>query len=100
MLARIDEPHKNWKLTRADVEIRRHWDDFQAAYAACIGATSTDFAPWYVVLADDKRNARLIVSHIVVETLEILRMNYPKPDAARLEELKEVRHLAEEEGRS
>jgi PPK2 family polyphosphate:nucleotide phosphotransferase len=97
-LARIDEPRKNWKLTAADLEVRGHWNDFQAAYAACIGKTGTAFAPWHIVPADDKRNARLIVSKIVVETMEALSLSYPEPNAARLEELRAIRRRLELEG--
>ncbi len=76
-IARIDDEHKNWKFSSADVAQRAHWDDYMAAYAACIGATSTTTAPWYAVPADDKKNARLIVSHIVGETLSALDLAYP-----------------------
>lgn len=92
-LARIDEPDKNWKLSPADIEMRERWDDFQHAYADCLGATSKEQAPWYVVPADDKRNARLIISHAIVETMKTLKMGYPEPTDAHREELKEVRRL-------
>lgn len=92
-LARIDDPNKNWKLSPADIEMRRHWDDFQHAYANCLGATSTTRAPWYVVPADDKKNARLIISHAIVETMKTLKMSYPEPAAAQRQQLKEVRRF-------
>ena len=96
LLARIDEPDKNWKFSEADIAERGHWDDYQEAYAAALGATSTEEAPWHVVPADDKKNARLIISEIVVDALRGMKMTYPKTTAKRREELKEIRrHLAE-----
>jgi PPK2 family polyphosphate:nucleotide phosphotransferase len=90
-LARIDEPHKNWKFSLADIEERRYWKQYMKAYEDCLEATSTRHAPWHVVPADDKQNARLIVSRIVVKALEALDMSYPEPDAARRRELKAIR---------
>jgi PPK2 family polyphosphate:nucleotide phosphotransferase len=90
-LARIDEPEKNWKFSAKDVEERRFWKDYQRAYEACLGATSTRRSPWYVVPADDKQNARLLVSRIVVQTLKALELRYPQPDAARRRELRALR---------
>ena len=90
-LARIDEPHKNWKFSLDDVEERKYWKQYMKAYEACLEATSTRHAPWYVVPADDKPNARLIVSHIVVGALEAFDMSTPSPDAARRRELQAIR---------
>jgi len=90
-LARIDEPDKNWKLSPSDLTSRSQWDEFQAAYADCLGATSTACAPWYVVPADDKWNARLIVSRVIVETMKSLRMHYPESSDQHRRELKAVR---------
>ena len=90
-LARIDAPEKNWKFSDADIEERGYWKDYMAAYEACLTATSTEHAPWYVVPADDKENARLIVSQIVLDTLVGLKMSYPKVDARRGQELKAIR---------
>src|SRR6478609_3543275 len=75
-LARIDDPDKNWKFSMADVEERKYWDDYMAAYAACLAATSSQEAPWYVVPADDKKNARLIISEIILDTFRRLKMDY------------------------
>src|ERR1022692_3301221 len=86
-LARIDEPEKNWKFSTADIAERGFWKQYMQAYEKCLGATSTRDAPWYVVPADDKENARLIVSRIVLDTLEELKMSYPKTDARRRREL-------------
>jgi len=90
-LARIDEPHKNWKFSLDDVEERKYWKQYMKAYEACLAATSSRHAPWYVVPADDKPNARLIVSRIVVDALDALDMSYPEPDAARRRELQAIR---------
>ncbi|MDR3533797.1 MAG: polyphosphate kinase 2 family protein [Rhodopila sp.] len=90
-LQRIDEPEKNWKFSQADIEERKYWKDYMNAYGKCLGATSTDEAPWYVVPADDKENARLIVSQIILETLKSLKMAYPETDEARRRELQAIR---------
>ena len=90
-LERIDEPEKNWKFSDADVEEREFWDDYMEAYEECLGATSTSEAPWYVVPADDKENARLIVSQIVLDTLEGLKMSFPKTSEDRRHELLAIR---------
>jgi PPK2 family polyphosphate:nucleotide phosphotransferase len=90
-LARIDEPEKNWKFSLADIEERKFWKDYRKAYEECLGATSTTDVPWYVVPADDKENARLIVSQIVLDTLEGLKMAYPKTTAKRHAELLSIR---------
>jgi polyphosphate kinase 2 (PPK2 family) len=90
-LERIDQPDKNWKFSTADITERGFWTDYMAAYEACLHATSTDAAPWYVVPADDKQNARLIVSKIVLETLESLNMTYPDVSADRRAELLAIR---------
>jgi PPK2 family polyphosphate:nucleotide phosphotransferase len=90
-LDRIDEPEKNWKFSLADIEERKFWKQYMQAYEACLGATSTRIAPWYVVPADDKKNARLIVSKIILDTFTSLKMHYPKTDAKRRQELLSIR---------
>jgi PPK2 family polyphosphate:nucleotide phosphotransferase len=90
-LQRIDEPEKNWKFSLADIEERKFWKQYMEAYQECLSATSTRDAPWYVVPADDKENTRLIVSRIVLDTLEGLKMTYPKTSAARRQELLSIR---------
>jgi PPK2 family polyphosphate:nucleotide phosphotransferase len=92
-LKRIDEPDKNWKFSLADIEERKLWKHYMKAYEACLSTTSTDAAPWHVVPADDKENARLIVSRIVLDTLSGLNLSYPKPDAKRGGELQLIRKL-------
>jgi PPK2 family polyphosphate:nucleotide phosphotransferase len=90
-LARIDDPEKNWKFSLADIKERQFWKDYRRAYEECLSATSTKDAPWYVVPADDKENARLIVSQIVLDTLKGLDMAYPKTTAGRHAELLSIR---------
>ncbi|HEY4970286.1 MAG TPA: ADP-polyphosphate phosphotransferase [Steroidobacteraceae bacterium] len=88
---RIDQPEKNWKFSLADVEERRFWNDYMHAYEKALSATSTKHAPWYVVPADDKRNTRLIVSRIVLDTLDALELRHPTTSAARRRELRALR---------
>ena len=90
-LARIDEPEKNWKFSNADIEERKFWKHYMKAYEQCLGATSTGNSPWYVVPADDKENARLIVSQIILDTFAELKMTYPKTSAKRRRELQLIR---------
>jgi PPK2 family polyphosphate:nucleotide phosphotransferase len=92
-LQRIENPDKNWKFSRFDLAERGHWAGYMKAYEACLSATSTENAPWFVVPADNKLNARLIISRIVLETLKDLKMSYPKPDAKRVKELQSFRKL-------
>ncbi|MHB1959830.1 MAG: ADP-polyphosphate phosphotransferase [Acidobacteriaceae bacterium] len=94
-LARIDDAEKNWKLSLADIHERKYWKDYQEAYEDCLHATSTRHAPWYVVPADDKENARIIVSRIVLDALAELKVSYPKTTAAHLAELQSIRKLLE-----
>jgi polyphosphate kinase 2 (PPK2 family) len=94
-LKRIDEPEKNWKFSLADIAERKFWKAYMKAYEDCLSATSSREAPWYVVPADDKANARLIVSRVILDTLDGLKMGYPKTSAKRRTELQSIRrHLA------
>jgi PPK2 family polyphosphate:nucleotide phosphotransferase len=90
-LARIDDPDKNWKFSPADITERKFWDQYMQAYEECLSETSTEDAPWYVVPADDKENARLIVSRIILDTFKMLKMSYPKNNEAHQLELKSIR---------
>ena len=92
-LKRIDDPDKNWKFSLSDIHERKYWKHYMEAYEACLNATSTHHAPWYVVPADDKENARLIVSQIVLDALNELKMAYPKTTAKRRQELQSIRKL-------
>jgi PPK2 family polyphosphate:nucleotide phosphotransferase len=90
-LARIDDPDKNWKFSMADIHERKYWSSYVEAFEACLRATSTSHAPWFAVPADDKENARLIVSQIVLDTLGALKMSYPKTTAKHRAELLAIR---------
>lgn len=86
-LDRIDRPEKNWKFSQADMDERDFWDDYMNAYEKCLEATSIDVAPWYIVPADDKKNARLIVSRIVLDTFKGLDLAYPNTSDKHRQEL-------------
>jgi len=90
-LKRIDNPEKNWKLSVADIEERKLWEHYMQAYEACLSATSTAASPWYVIPADDKKNARLIISEIILDVFKGLKMSYPRPSAKRRRELHLIR---------
>ena len=92
-LARIDDPDKNWKLSLADIHERKFWKEYVKAYEECLGATSTHHAPWYVVPADDKDGARLIVSQIVLDALKGLKPSYPAESQKHRAELKSIRKM-------
>ncbi len=98
LLERIDDPRKNWKFSLADVQERRSWDRYMKAYEEALSATSTAQCPWYVVPADDKKNARLIISSIIHETLRSLRMSYPKLDPRQRRELEDIRDVLRRPG--
>jgi PPK2 family polyphosphate:nucleotide phosphotransferase len=86
-LARLDYPEKNWKFSAADIHERGCWDDYQKAYEDMIRETASEHAPWYIVPADNKWFTRLVVSCVIVETLESLGLAYPTVDAAKRKEL-------------
>jgi PPK2 family polyphosphate:nucleotide phosphotransferase len=96
-LERIDKPEKNWKFSETDMKERELWKDYMQAYEDCLRATTTETSPWYVVPGDDKRNARLIISQIVVDTLQSLNLSYPKTDKNRQKELRSLRVQLESE---
>lgn len=97
-LQRIDEPEKNWKFSLADIEERKYWKQYMHAYETCLSATSTNTAPWYVVPADDKENARLIISRIILDTFKTLKMSYPETGAKRRKELQAIRTRLAKQG--
>jgi len=90
-LDRIDEAEKNWKFSQADIEERGFWEDYRKAYEKCLSKTSMDEAPWHVVPADDKLSTRLIVSHIILEKLDSLKLAFPTVDEERRRELQAIR---------
>ena len=93
LLERIDEPEKNWKFDQGDIEERKLWKPCTKAYEACLGETSTKHGPWYVVPADKKETARLIISQVIIDTLKKLKMSYPEPTEVRRKELLSIRKL-------
>jgi PPK2 family polyphosphate:nucleotide phosphotransferase len=95
-LERIETPEKNWKFSSADIAERQYWKQYMKAYEKCLSATSTHDAPWYIVPADDKLNARLIISRIVLDTIEALPLSYPKSSTGRRRELQSLRKQLEE----
>ncbi|MCG6967769.1 MAG: polyphosphate kinase 2 family protein [Chromatiaceae bacterium] len=97
-LARIDEPEKNWKFSLADIEERKFWPQYMQAYEHCLSETSTRIAPWYVVPADDKENARLIIARIILDTFKTLDMRYPETDDKRRQELLSIREQLTKRG--
>ena len=90
-LDRIDDPDKNWKFSDADMKERKFWKQYMLAYEECLSATSTSNSPWYVVPADDKENARLIISEIVLDTFKSLKLAYPRVSAEHKRELQSIR---------
>jgi PPK2 family polyphosphate:nucleotide phosphotransferase len=95
LLARLDEPHKHWKFSMTDVAERKLWDEYMDAYEDMIRATSREEAPWYVVPADRKPFARLVVAAAMVDTLKALDLEFPKVEGAALKELQQVRTALE-----
>jgi PPK2 family polyphosphate:nucleotide phosphotransferase len=96
-LKRIDKHDKNWKFSTSDMKERKYWREYMHAYEACLSATSTEYAPWYIVPADEKDTARLIVSRVIVDTLDELKLSYPKLDQEHRRELESMRKLLEKD---
>jgi PPK2 family polyphosphate:nucleotide phosphotransferase len=92
-LERLDEPEKNWKFSANDIHERKYWDDYQDAYQDMIRNTATEYAPWYVVPADNKWFTRLVISCVLVETLESLHLGYPKVDEVKKKELEAAKKV-------
>ena len=96
-LERLDNPDKNWKFSVADAREREYWDDYMEAYEDMIRNTATDYAPWYVVPADNKWFSRLVVASGIIEALDGLELAYPAVDEAKRKELAEARAMLEGE---
>lgn len=90
-MERIDDPHKNWKFSLADLAERQHWDEYQKAYEEAISATSTDFAPWFVIPADDKWFSRLTIASVIYHHFDKLDISYPVVSADQKAELRKAR---------
>ncbi|WP_375724980.1 polyphosphate kinase 2 family protein [Arcobacter sp. KX21116] len=91
-LKRIDNPKKNWKLSNSDIQERKFWKQYMKAYEDCLNATSTENSPWYVIPADDKKNSRLIISKIILDTLKSLQLTYPVASEEHRQELQDIRN--------
>jgi len=89
-ISRIKEPSKNWKFSMSDVQERKYWDDYMRAYEMCINNTSKSHAPWYIIPADDKKNARLIVSQVIIDTLKKLDIAYPKTSKDHVKKMEDI----------
>jgi PPK2 family polyphosphate:nucleotide phosphotransferase len=98
-LDRLEKPDKYWKFTLSDIQERAYWKDYRKAYEDCLGATSLETAPWYVVPADDKKDARLIISRIILESLKDMKMSFPQPDKEWLKEIEAARKQLKEQGK-
>lgn len=96
-LRRIEDPSRNWKFSKSDVEERQHWDDYMHAYSELLSNTSTDYAPWYVIPADKKWFMRLAVSNIIMNKLNALPLHYPKMAKDDLSRLEDARQRLENE---
>jgi PPK2 family polyphosphate:nucleotide phosphotransferase len=96
-LSRIEEPEKNWKFSMGDVKERSFWKQYMEAYEDCLAHTSSKHAPWYVIPADDKENARLLIADVIVESLRDLKVDYPKITAQQRKDLAEAGRLFNEE---
>lgn len=96
LLERIDIPDKNWKLSIADFEERKYWNQYMDAFKKCLRATTTDDCPWYLIPADDKNNARLIISSIILKTLKDLKLSYPQATKKHYHQLEMLRKKLEE----
>ncbi len=90
-LDRINNTDKNWKLSQSDINERKLWPQYMHAYETCLRKTSTKNAPWYIIPADDKDNARLLISKVILDNVKELKMNYPVLSKSRLKELQSVR---------
>jgi PPK2 family polyphosphate:nucleotide phosphotransferase len=92
-LERLDDPSKNWKFSAADIQERKYWARYEGAFEACLGATSTAAAPWYIVPADDKENARLIIAQVILDEMKGLKMSRTREGPGRKRELKAMRRM-------
>jgi polyphosphate kinase 2 (PPK2 family) len=93
LLQRIEDPDKNWKFSEADIKERRYWEAYQYCYQEAIRATSTDTIPWYVIPSDHKWVARLLVSKVIVDTLQRLNLCYPVVNAEKKQMLQDCKLL-------
>jgi len=93
LMERIDDESKNWKFNHTDVKEREHWGEYTRCYQEAIAATSTTYAPWYVIPADRKPFARLVISEVIVQTLTGLKPAYPQISGEQQQILREYREI-------
>jgi len=96
-IARLDDPAKNWKFSDADIDEREHWNDYQAAFEDAINETSTKWAPWWVIPADNKWVTRSVISSVITHSIEALGLKMPVVSSARQQELVEARQRLDAE---
>jgi PPK2 family polyphosphate:nucleotide phosphotransferase len=96
-LARLENPEKHWKFSAKDVAERAYWEDYQRAFEDAISATSTDWAPWYIIPADHKWVSRALVANIIVSTVKSLDLEYPRIDESKRADIETARRALEEE---
>jgi PPK2 family polyphosphate:nucleotide phosphotransferase len=96
-LDRIDDPDKNWKISPSDIKEREHWDEYMDAFEKCIEATSTDWAPWYVIPSNHKWVSRALVAKILVETINSLGLKYPEVNAEKMKAIEAAKKQLEKE---
>ncbi len=99
-LSRLDEQDKNWKFSASDVQERQHWDKYMQAYEAALNETSTKYAPWYAIPADDKPYMRAAIAEIIADTLEAMHLQYPDISVEEQAKFSEARHLLEAEDKT
>lgn len=97
LIERIDDPKKNWKFSPADAKERQYWDKYQSAYEEALSNTSTDYAPWYVIPADNKWFSRLAIAEILYSEFGKLDLHYPEVSAEKIEELQKIKAELEKE---
>ncbi|MEI8025424.1 MAG: PPK2 family polyphosphate kinase [Pseudomonadota bacterium] len=90
LLDRFSNPNKHWKISEGDVRERQYWDEYQAAYEGCIQHTASKSCPWYIVAGDDKKTARLTISKLLIQRLELLDLKYPKLTSAQNQKLERL----------
>lgn len=97
LLARIDTPEKNWKFSLADAKERRYWDDYMHAFESALNHTSTEWAPWYIIPADNKWFSRVAAADLIVDTLKSLNLHYPVVDKEQRQNLRKAKEQLDKE---
>lgn len=98
-IERIDDPKKNWKFSPGDAKERKFWKDYQKVYEEALSNTSTDYAPWYIIPADNKWFSRLAITYIIYRQFESLKLEYPVVSEEKKSELLKIREELENESK-